>query len=106
LGANVPLALAERLGPDAARGLVELLVADQRSWTEQVITNCTDRLERRLVEETSKLRVDLAEVKADLRHEMSTGRVELLKWAFLFSVGQLAGVAALMDLLLRRLPTP
>ena len=104
--ANVPKALQERLGVDGTKGLVDMLVADQRSWTEDIMTACTDRLERRLVEESSKLRVDLAETRADLRHEMATGRVELLKWAFLFWVGQLAGVAALMSLLLRRLPTP
>jgi hypothetical protein len=101
---NVPLALAERLGPDATKGFTELLVAEHRAWTERIVTTCTDRFERRLVEETSKLRVELSEMKADLRQEMATGRVELLKWAFLFWVGQLAGVGALMSLLLRTLP--
>lgn len=102
--ANISLAFADRLGPDATKGLIELLAADHRAWTEQVMTVCTERFERRLVEETSRLRVELAGLKADLRQEMATSRVELLKWAFLFWVGQLAGVAALMSLLLRTLP--
>jgi hypothetical protein len=102
--ANISLALADRLGPDATKGLIELLATDHRAWTEQVMTICTERFERRLVEETSRLRVEPAGLKADLRQEMATSRVELLKWAFLFCVGQLAGVAALMSLLFRTLP--
>jgi hypothetical protein len=104
VASNVPLALADRLGPPATDSLLELIAAEHRALTEKVMTTCTDRFERRLVEETSKLRVELADLKVDLRQEMAAGRVELLKWAFLFWVGQLAGVAAIMSLLLRTLP--
>ena len=104
-----------------------------------------ERVERRLVEETSKLRLEIVQHGADLREEMAqqgvelrqemhagfsdlrkemyggaTGlreemhsgfcvvhrsaadnRVELLKWAFVFWVGQLVSVGGLVALLLR-----
>ncbi|MDQ3069956.1 MAG: hypothetical protein M3R55_09540 [Acidobacteriota bacterium] len=78
-----------------------------------------ERFERRLVEETSKLRVDLAgvEVRLTERIAQSEGtlrqdvgglevRIEkrmgdLLKWSFAFWVGQVIAMTAIMNALLR-----
>lgn len=133
MSSKVPLALSGRLGPDATNDLIELINAS----TGDVMNICTERFERRLVEETSKLRVEMAGLRADVRQEISTqvsgvrqeisaqvsgvrqeiaaqvvglrqdiasGRVELMKWAFLFWVGQLGSIAALLSLMLRRVP--
>jgi hypothetical protein len=77
-----------------------------------------DRFERRLVEETSKLRVEMAQGFAAVRQEMAQGlaavrqemtqgfaqqRVELLKWAFLFWIGQFFAVASLVAVVVRYL---
>lgn len=87
------------------------------------MTQCADRFERRLVEEMSKLRVDvaqmggethvdMAQVRGEMREgfaavrgEMATNRFELLRWAFVFWVGQVIGVAGVVGLLLRMMPT-
>lgn len=82
-----------------------------------------DRFERRLMEENSKLRIEMAQGFAALRQEMAAGfaalrqeiaantsalrqemaeqRFEILKWAFLFWVGQFFAVAGLMAVLIR-----
>ena len=78
-----------------------------------------DRFERRLTEETSKLRVEMASLRSDLRQEMGALRQEMtegfaslrqaladqrfdiLKWAFLFWVGQFFAVAGLIAVLIR-----
>ena len=67
-----------------------------------------DRFERRLVEETSKLRVELAGVEVRLTDRMaqseSTLRQEIgdvIKWTFAFWVGQVIVMTALMNALLR-----
>jgi hypothetical protein len=82
-----------------------------------------DRFERRLVEETSKLRVELAAVEVrlagrvaqfesalrqdlgalELRMERSLGavRCDLVKWSFVFWIGQIAVMTAIMSALLR-----
>jgi hypothetical protein len=85
-------------------------------WTADAIRIAGDRFERRLAEETSKLRVDMAQGFAKVREEMAQGfaavrqdlaqalagqRVELLKWALLFWVGQFFAVASLMAVLIR-----
>ena len=100
------------------------------------MTAVTDRFERRLVEETSKLRLEVADVRQEMRqgfadvreefgkvreefgnvrheignvrHEIGTlrlgladDRFELLKWAFIFWVGQFFAVVTLMLVLIR-----
>jgi hypothetical protein len=60
----------------------------------------TDRFERRLTEELAALRLEMHQGFAALRQEDATTRVELLKWAFLFWVGQVAAVAGLLAYML------
>lgn len=111
-GNAVPGVLRERLGPEATGGLLEVLEAAHREWRDDVIAVCAERFERRLVEETSKLHVaivqgdaalrqEMTAMGADLRQEMSNGRFELLKWCFLFWMGQVVAVAGVMGLMLR-----
>jgi len=102
-------------------------------WSEQVLSLAVERFERRLVEETSKLRVEMAQGFSGLRQEMSSldgrlrqemgglrqemgglegrlhkeiggQRVESLRWSFLFWIGQVAAMAALLGFMLRGLP--
>ena len=80
-----------RLGQDAARELSEILDSDWQAWSERVLTLTTERFERRLIDEVAKLRVDLAK-----------DRFEVLKWMFLFWIGQLAAMSAVMSFLLRK----
>ena len=50
----------------------------------------TESFERRLAEEMSKLRL-----------EMATMRFDILKWSFLFWIGQLAAMTAILSIMLR-----
>ncbi|MBI3493428.1 MAG: hypothetical protein HY047_16850 [Acidobacteria bacterium] len=107
----VPVALEERLGESGSAALVEMLNAGHRACAESAMTQCTERFDRRLVEETSKLRLELAQLRGEmqtgfaaLRQEMADGRFGLLKWAFVFWVGQLVSVVGIVALLLRTLP--
>jgi hypothetical protein len=67
-----------------------------------VLTTATERFERRLSDETAKLRVEIANLGSGLRQEMAKDRFELLKWMFVFWIGQLAATTAIMSFLLRR----
>jgi len=98
----MPPALSMRLGPDGAKELSELLDAEQHMWSERVLTLSTERFERRLIEEASKLRVEMATLGGDFRQEIAKDRFELVKWMFLFWVSQLAAMSAIMSFLLRK----
>lgn len=109
---RVPEALQDHLGPAATVGLIELLTGARKEWTAEVTGIASDRFERRLIEETSKLRVEMTQGFGTLRQETTAGfaalrqemadqRFELLKWAFLFGVGQFFAVAGLVAVLIR-----
>jgi len=82
------------------------------------LTACSDRFERRLVETSSALRLEMAGLRqemhcgfaairqemAALKHEIAVRHADLLKWTFLFWVGQVAAVAGLLGMFLRAIP--
>jgi len=120
---QVPVALQAHLGPQASGGLLELLDRSRRTAREDVITACTERFDQRLVEETSGLRVqiaqvesrlrqeiarvesgirkDMAELRASLREDIAAGRVDLFTWCFLFWIGQVLAVGGMLGVVLR-----
>ena len=98
---DVPGPLEARLGPAAASGLVQLLDRSHRQMRDEVMTACTDRFDRRLVEEVSGLRVQIAQSESMLRGDLAAGRVEFIKWSFVFWVGQVLAVTGIMTVLLR-----
>jgi hypothetical protein len=141
----VPAALRERLGAEGTGGLVQLLDQVHREGRADVIAACTERFERRLVEEVAGLRVQVAKVESSLRQDMSAtgaslrqdmssmgaslrqeisemsanlrqeisstalglhkemaaGRVEILRWCFLFWISQVAAMAGILGVMLR-----
>ena len=91
--------------------------------TSSCMESGDERAERRLVEETSKLRVELAGVEVRLtdriaqsegtlrqeihtldvrmQREMGALRSDVLKWSFAFWIGQVITMTAIMNALLR-----
>ena len=70
-----------------------------------MLTSATERFERRLTQEISLLRQDfhqsLNEGLTGIRTELANVRVEMLRWSFVFWIGQVAAVAALLAFMLR-----
>ena len=152
----VPRALQDRLGGEATAGLIDLLTNVRTDLREDVITASAERFERRLVEEISGVRVQVAQtdasirqdmtrmgaelrdemtrrtaelrqeitrtaaelrqdmarmegqlreamagMRADLLDRMSADRFELLKWAFLFWIGQVVAIATVVGVMIR-----
>ena len=105
MASRTPAALRQQLGDEATFGLLELLDTERRDWSDQVLSAATDRFERRLTEEVSTLRVDLSrefhQGLNSVRQEIATTRIDMLKWSFVFWIGQVAAMAGLMALMLR-----
>jgi hypothetical protein len=59
-------------------------------WKKDVLESATDRFERRLTEETGKLRVD-----------MSRMETRLIRWMFAFWLGQLGITLTVVGMILR-----
>jgi hypothetical protein len=93
---RIPAALRARLEDDATFGLVELLDSERKDWSEQVLSVASDRFERRLAQELGAMRAEVGDGFTAIRQEMATSRVELLKWSFVFWIGQVAAIAGLL----------
>jgi hypothetical protein len=91
---SVPQALRERLGHDATVGLLEFVSAEQAEWSDRVLSVGVERFERRLAEELATLRVALVQ-------EIHDGRVQTIRWTFMFWVGQMTAFIAVLALLFR-----
>ncbi len=104
---NVPKVLREKLGDDGVEALLELINLADEKMKENIIEIQTEKYERRLTEEISKLdkRVTEVEAKLDKRitEEISKLRVEIsrtyaniIKWMFIFWVGQIGVITAIL----------
>ena len=105
MGGRIPAALRSRLEDDATFGLVELLDSERRDWSAQVISVASDRFERRLAQESALLRIDISKALTDgltaVRQECATTRLDMLKWSFVFWIGQVAAIAGLLAFMRR-----
>jgi hypothetical protein len=45
---------------------------------------------------------DLAELKGELRVEMANHKAEIIKWMFIFWIGQLAAMVAIAEFLIKK----
>jgi hypothetical protein len=95
----VPAPVREKLGDAGSDGLVMMFAEAHRIGTEQLdrrMAEVSARFDLKLADEISKFRVEMVERMSDLRFD-------LLKWNFLFWVGQLAAITAILSLMLRDL---
>ena len=88
-------ALRERLGARAASDLEEYAERQGRRWRDDVLETAADRFDNRLALEMSALRLEMQKGFSELR-------VEVLRWSFLFWIGQLAAVAGLLSFMLSK----
>jgi hypothetical protein len=98
---QIPGPLEARLGSAATGGLLQVFDYAHRELKEEVMTACLERFDRRLAEEVSGLRVQIAQSEATLRGDIAAGRVEFIKWSFVFWVGQVLAVSGILTVLLR-----
>jgi hypothetical protein len=82
---TVPEALRDKLGPEGAKALADLLNETSVQTRENVIEMAADRFERRLAEELGKLRADMGAFE---------GRIT--RWMFVFWIGQIGALLGIL----------
>ena len=93
----VPAPVREKLGTAGSDGLVTMFADAHRIATEsanRTVREAEERFAYRLNDEMSRFRVELVQQISDLRFD-------LLKWNFLFWIGQLAALMGFLSFLLR-----
>lgn len=94
---HVPTALRHEIGSEASDGLTNMF-ADAHRLTESFerrVAEINASFERRLAHEIGALRLDITQQLAEMRFD-------LLKWSFLFWIGQFAGIVAVLTFIFRR----
>jgi hypothetical protein len=99
----VGVALRERLGEHGTRELGEFVERHSESVRSDVVNICTERLDEtrivlaaQIADVKAELSDKIADVKVELSGRLADLRVELLRWSFLFWVGQVAALFAAM----------
>lgn len=71
------------------------------SGLRQETTEVGSRLRQEMTELRSSLRQEITALGGNLRQEMASQRVDLLKWSFLFWIGQVVAMTGIITMLLR-----
>jgi hypothetical protein len=110
---TVPKPLRERLGEEGAEALVQLINQATEAGKGDVVAVVEEKFERRLTEEASKLRAEIGHLRGEMieriesvRSELS-GRIEsvrseLIKWMFVFWVGQIGAIVGILFAFFRK----
>lgn len=83
-----PEVLRDKLGVEGARALADLLNETNVSTRENVTEIAADRFERRLAEESAKLRAEIGSLRAD----MGAFKGRITRWMFVFWIGQIGAL--------------
>jgi hypothetical protein len=105
---NLGLRLRDKLGPDASQELSKAF----EEVENDMLTLAAERFDRRLAAVECNLRQDMARMQtglrvaiaeglATIRKDMNETRADVIRWSFMFWIGQLAATAALLGLMLR-----
>jgi len=92
--------LKEKLGDEATRKLISYL--DEKVRGEVATRADLELTKGELRTEIEKVRADLKtdieKVRADLKTDIEKVRADIIKWMFLFWIGQVASIAALLKI--------
>ena len=119
---SLGLRLRDKLGSEASQDLSNAFQEVQND----MLTQTTDRFDGRLIAVGSELRSEIYQTQSELRQEMarmdagirvalteglskirtemSEMRVDVIRWSFVFWIGQFAATAALLGFMLRSIP--
>lgn len=96
---TVSPALRERLGDEAVEDFVRLLSALEKDTSERAVALVEERFARRVSESEARLDGRITNEVGRLRVDMASFKTEIIKWMFLFWVGQLVIIAGLIKFL-------
>ena len=92
-GVNIvllPEVLRQKLGDEGAKELVDIINVSIKTAREHFNEASTGKIERRITETKAELQKQIAETRADL-----------IKWMFIFWIGQVVAIAGILRLFAR-----
>jgi len=110
---TVPKILREKLTDEGADALVELFNNLEIKSKDNILEVSENKFERRLIEvkkdleiKISEVKTDLetkiAQVKADLETKIAQSESKIIKWMFIFWMGQVFSITAILFAFFKR----
>lgn len=86
---TVPRPLRTKLGEEASDALIDLMNKANTRQKEDILVYVEEKFERRLSEEISRVNERITE-------EISSTRTDLIKWMFIFWIGQIGAILGIL----------
>ncbi|MBE3585395.1 MAG: hypothetical protein IMW94_04385 [Thermoanaerobacter sp.] len=101
----IPETLRTKLGEDGVKELVDLLNQAAKNIKGSLEEKASDKLEQRLTETKGGIEKQIADLRTELKTEIAHTRADLIKWMFIFWVGQVAVIGGLLGLSIKLILT-
>jgi len=92
----VPKPLREKLGEEGVDALIELFNQSQSEQKNNMLEFVEEKFERRLAEEMKIIDRRISETEARLDGRISQSNANLIRWMFIFWVGQVGVIIGIL----------
>ena len=97
---TIPRILQEKLTEEGADALVQILDKVEEHSQSRTLETAEGRFEKQLETVKAELKVEIANVKAELKVEIANVEKHLVKWMFIFWIGQFASIVGILTAIL------
>jgi len=92
----IPRVLRQKWGEDEVDAVIELINKSNSRLKEDVLVFVEDKFERRLTEEMAKINQRITEEISKVNQKISESHANLIKWMFIFWVGQIGMILGIL----------
>jgi hypothetical protein len=97
---SIPRIIQERLTPEGAEALVGILDKIEERTQKVTLEIAEERFERRVSQVESRLEAKIETLRAELTGKIAQTEARLIRWMFLFWIGQFASIVGVLTAIL------
>jgi len=96
--------LRPRLGDEESKFLLEYISAsvEKHAAAKDDLAKTENKLILKIEQVKSELELKIEQVRSELKTEIQKSRSDIIKWMFLFWIGQLASLIAILQIFFRK----
>ncbi len=98
---TIPKVLREKIGEEGVDELISIINEVEKEARKDSLALAEERFERRLSEEVAKVNNKITEETGKLRIEIEKTKSEILKWMFIFWIGQIGVLSGIIFAMFR-----
>ena len=99
---SVPKILRDKLTDEGADALIELLNKTEVSSRVNILEISENKFEKRLTEVKTSLEMKIEQVRTSFEVKLAQTEAKIIKWMFIFWVGQIFSITAILFAFFKR----